>query len=154
MKGIKYTGIVSKRRNQTDSDRSLNDYVPIWGKLSQRENGTWCHDSNLTQLRLGDNIFLNISLKYISDSNKVKKIIKYYSRTVIGEINLELAPDMSDAFLMENGETVEKTIPTVLGNEEYYYMPQYSTEEEKNRMANIERNDLIWGPDTKGLIFP
>lgn len=163
IKGLKYVGIVRKLRNKTciestessdidshEKRKSLYFSVPIWGILSQNENGTWCHQSTLADIRSGDHVCLNFTAKYINKKNKVMRIVKYFTIDVSHDNRdssslYETEPDHYDSELTSR-------VKSIFTEEDFYYVPQLNTEERNYAEKRAARNDLVIGP--KDMYFP
>lgn len=161
IQGIKYTGIVRKRRNLTDVEDLVSSSIdahekhkrcyvslPIWGILNENENGTWCHESTISDIRPKDHVFLNVTAKYITLSNKVLRITKYLTIN-IGE-SLDSLPSLSAEIKIKEHPD-DKVVPSLLGEYETYE-PEFSTEERNYFQERAARNDLV--VDHKSMIFP
>ena len=90
--GIKYTGIVRKRRKGyspdasyiIDSHVSLDELrrqahftVPIWGIMHKVEDSKWCHDSTLADVRLGDTVIVNFTIKHFDALKRLQRTTEY-----------------------------------------------------------------------------
>lgn len=169
IKGIKYIGIVRKRKYISPEESSESSessdidtfekrskrwfYIPVWGKLNENDNGTWCHESQLTDLRITDSLFINCTAKYINRDNKIRRIVKYFTFDIKDPGKFLSSSDYDNNYNFGEGNSDSgEHIRSVSSIDQTYYEDQMDTEEKKDREEQVLRLNRIAG--SQGMFFP
>lgn len=163
IKGIKYIGIVRKRKYNSSEESSDIDtfekrrkrwfYIPVWGILNENDNGTWCHESQLTDLRITDSLFINCTAKYINRVNKIRRIVKYFTFDIKDPGKFLSSSDYDYHYNFGEGNSgSDEHIRSVSSIDQSYYEEQMDTEEKKDREEKVLRLNRIAG--SQGMFFP